>query len=208
MFKEQGTDLVNFIHKRLGNEANTLFWEEPWREGIVFKNLYPRLYALELNKNIDVASKMNHSNLVYSFRREPRGGVERAQFDAMSEKVEGTLLADMRDRWTCWLDDDENVAADLLSNHAFQLKAMPIKLFPDSEASFLRRLVGVDSELAVKHKQFFEGVCYAMWWHIWSFRNKCVFDSVFPSNAVIFEDVVSHNVFNGAVIMKCRYWIE
>ncbi|GJR19005.1 reverse transcriptase domain-containing protein [Tanacetum coccineum] len=44
--------------------------------------------------------------------------------------------------------------------------------------------------LSVKHKQFFEGVCYAMWWHIWSFRNKCVFDSEFPSKAVIFEDVV------------------
>ncbi|GJT20038.1 RNA-directed DNA polymerase, eukaryota, reverse transcriptase zinc-binding domain protein [Tanacetum coccineum] len=34
--------------------------------------------------------------------KSPRGGVERVQFDAMVEKVEGTLHADMRDRWT-WL---------------------------------------------------------------------------------------------------------
>ncbi|GJU92955.1 hypothetical protein Tco_1317711 [Tanacetum coccineum] len=34
LFKEKGTDLVNFIHKNLGNRANTLFWEEPWREGV------------------------------------------------------------------------------------------------------------------------------------------------------------------------------
>ncbi|GJV24759.1 hypothetical protein Tco_1377454 [Tanacetum coccineum] len=94
--------------------------------------------------------------------KSPRGGVERVQFDAMVEKVEGTLHADMRDRWT-WL----------------LLRRVGLR-------RCLSRLVGVDFKLAalVKHKQFFEGVCYAMWWHIWSFRNKCVFDSEFPSKAV------------------------
>ena len=71
---------------------------------IIFKILYARLFAFELSKNIDVASKMNHSNLAYSFRHEPRGGVERAQLDAMLEKVEGTLLADMRDKWSWSLE--------------------------------------------------------------------------------------------------------
>ncbi|GJR65141.1 hypothetical protein Tco_0011206 [Tanacetum coccineum] len=36
--------------------------------------------------------------------KSPRGGVERVQFDAMVEKVEGTLHADMRDRWTWSLE--------------------------------------------------------------------------------------------------------
>ncbi|GJY37003.1 hypothetical protein Tco_0422381 [Tanacetum coccineum] len=40
----------------------------------------------------------------YSFRRDPRGSVEKAQFDSMLEKVEGTLLADMRDRWMLSLE--------------------------------------------------------------------------------------------------------
>ncbi|GKB06202.1 hypothetical protein Tco_0834435 [Tanacetum coccineum] len=64
--------------------------------------------------------------------------------------------------------------------------------------------------LSVKHKQFFEGVCYAMWWHIWSFRNKCVFDSEFPSKAVIFEDVVVSWSFYWCRY-RCKYslsWIE
>ncbi|GJY97333.1 hypothetical protein Tco_0514243 [Tanacetum coccineum] len=30
LFKDRGTDLVNFIHKKLRNEANTLFWEDAW----------------------------------------------------------------------------------------------------------------------------------------------------------------------------------
>ncbi|GKF04282.1 hypothetical protein Tco_0034950, partial [Tanacetum coccineum] len=72
--------------------------------GIAFKSLHPRLYALELSKNIAAASKTTHCNLGYSLRRDPRGGVEQTQFDLMLERVEGTLLADMRDRWVWSLE--------------------------------------------------------------------------------------------------------
>ncbi|GKB49860.1 hypothetical protein Tco_0900613 [Tanacetum coccineum] len=76
MFKYRGIDLISYIHKKLGNEANTLFWEDAWRGDIAFKCLYPRFYALELCKSMDVASKMAQSNLGHSFRRDPRGGEE------------------------------------------------------------------------------------------------------------------------------------
>ncbi|GJR40777.1 RNA-directed DNA polymerase, eukaryota [Tanacetum coccineum] len=122
------------------NGANTLFWEDAWRGGIAFKSLYPKLYALELSKNIDVASKMTHCNLGYSFRRDPRGGVEQAQFDLMLEKVEGTLLADMRDRWVWSLEGsgefsvasvrkliDDNMLPEVASKTRW-IKAMPIKV--------------------------------------------------------------------------------
>ncbi|GJZ68260.1 hypothetical protein Tco_0631500 [Tanacetum coccineum] len=75
LLKDRGIDLISFIHKKLGNRADTLFWEDAWRGGTAFKYL-----------------------------RDPRGGVEKAQFDSMLEKVEGTLLADMRDRWTWSLE--------------------------------------------------------------------------------------------------------
>ncbi|GJX87395.1 RNA-directed DNA polymerase, eukaryota, reverse transcriptase zinc-binding domain protein [Tanacetum coccineum] len=87
LFKYQGTYLVSYIHKKLGNGGNTSFWEDAWRGDTAFKCLYPRVYALELCKSIDVASKMAHSNLGYSFSRDPRGGVEQAQFDFMLAKV-------------------------------------------------------------------------------------------------------------------------
>ncbi|GJW18993.1 hypothetical protein Tco_0026429 [Tanacetum coccineum] len=79
MFKYRGIDLISYIHKKLGNGANTLFWEDAWRGDIAFKYLYPRVYALELCKSIDVASKMAQSNLGHSFRRDPREGEEQAQ---------------------------------------------------------------------------------------------------------------------------------
>nr|GFB18232.1 RNA-directed DNA polymerase, eukaryota [Tanacetum cinerariifolium]GFB18250.1 RNA-directed DNA polymerase, eukaryota [Tanacetum cinerariifolium] len=83
--KLHGIDLVSFITLKLGNGANTLFWDVAWCGDIAFKNLVPRLYALESMKNIEVASKLSHGGLEFSFRRNPRGGVEQAQFARLKE---------------------------------------------------------------------------------------------------------------------------
>nr|GFD53633.1 RNA-directed DNA polymerase, eukaryota, reverse transcriptase zinc-binding domain protein [Tanacetum cinerariifolium] len=45
--KLHGIDLVSFITPKLSNEANTSFWDVAWCGDIAFKNLVPRLYALE-----------------------------------------------------------------------------------------------------------------------------------------------------------------
>nr|GEW99369.1 RNA-directed DNA polymerase, eukaryota, reverse transcriptase zinc-binding domain protein [Tanacetum cinerariifolium] len=71
-------DLASFITPKLGNVANTSFWNVAWCGDIAFKILVPRLYALESMKNIEVASKLSHGGLEISFRRNSRGGVEQA----------------------------------------------------------------------------------------------------------------------------------
>ncbi|GJY79270.1 RNA-directed DNA polymerase, eukaryota, reverse transcriptase zinc-binding domain protein [Tanacetum coccineum] len=58
------------MQKKLGNGANTSFWEDVWRGNMALKYRYPRLYALELNKKIDVAAKIAQASLVdMGFRR-------------------------------------------------------------------------------------------------------------------------------------------
>ncbi|GJV58006.1 RNA-directed DNA polymerase, eukaryota, reverse transcriptase zinc-binding domain protein [Tanacetum coccineum] len=104
LIKKQGIDLIGCIHKKIGNRANTLFWEDAWRREVAFKYLYFRVYALEVFKSVDVASKLSHLNLSYSFRREPRGGAEQAQYLEMLDKVEGTSLVNLRDRWVWSLE--------------------------------------------------------------------------------------------------------
>nr|GEW88556.1 RNA-directed DNA polymerase, eukaryota [Tanacetum cinerariifolium] len=79
--KLHGIDLVSFITLKLGNGANTSFWDVAWCGDIAFKNLVPKLYALESMKNIRVTSKLSHGGLEFYFRRNPRGGVEQAQFE-------------------------------------------------------------------------------------------------------------------------------
>nr|GEY21713.1 RNA-directed DNA polymerase, eukaryota [Tanacetum cinerariifolium] len=224
--------------------------------------MYPRVYALELCTSIDVASKMAQSNLGNSFRRGPRGGEEQAQFDLMLEKVEGTSLIYMRDRWVWSLEGsgefsvasirrlvEDYMLAEVTSKTRW-MKVVPIKvnvlawkvkldcltirLNISRRGMYIESIIcpmcGDAAEstrhifftchiareilhkisrwwdvsytevssyeewldwilnlwLSVKYKQIFEGVCYVMWWHIWSFRNKSIFGSEYPSKAVIF----------------------
>nr|GFB20172.1 RNA-directed DNA polymerase, eukaryota, reverse transcriptase zinc-binding domain protein [Tanacetum cinerariifolium] len=71
-----------------------------WCGDIAFKNLVPRLYALESMKNIKVASKLSHGGLKFSFRCNPRGGVKQAQFERLKEMVEGVTISNSNDRWS------------------------------------------------------------------------------------------------------------
>nr|GEX66184.1 RNA-directed DNA polymerase, eukaryota, reverse transcriptase zinc-binding domain protein [Tanacetum cinerariifolium] len=81
------------------NGFDTSFWEDTWRGHSDFKTAYPRIYALESHKNINVAEKMSHDNLGDSLRGTPRGGIEHDQFIKMLASVEGTVLVEMHDRW-------------------------------------------------------------------------------------------------------------
>nr|GEX45670.1 RNA-directed DNA polymerase, eukaryota, reverse transcriptase zinc-binding domain protein [Tanacetum cinerariifolium] len=134
------TNLLSFIHKKLGNGSDTLFWEDAWHGDIAFKDLFPRVYALESCTNIDVASKLSHSNLAFSFRRDPRGGVEQVQFDLLMTKVANISLVNLRDRWIRSLEGsgDFSVASvkKLIDNHTLSniatrtrwIKEVPIKV--------------------------------------------------------------------------------
>nr|GEV99747.1 putative nuclease HARBI1 [Tanacetum cinerariifolium] len=99
MFKSRGIDLVSLIHLKLGNRANTSFWEVARRGGSPFNSFFPRLYALETKKRL----MWHQSSLiqVWMFRFVVLLGVVSNYSNSrhMKEKVEGCILADMMDRW-------------------------------------------------------------------------------------------------------------
>ncbi|GJU16241.1 hypothetical protein Tco_1144207 [Tanacetum coccineum] len=66
--KKKSIHLNNFMQKKLGNGADTYFWEDLWHGDMVLKQRYPRLYALEVKKTVDVASKLSHETDHGSFR--------------------------------------------------------------------------------------------------------------------------------------------
>ncbi|GJY74542.1 hypothetical protein Tco_0478973 [Tanacetum coccineum] len=72
----RGINVADYIRLKLGNGENTRFWVDNWYEGGVIKELFPRMFALELNKNATVSSKLNASSLDNSFRRKARSGIE------------------------------------------------------------------------------------------------------------------------------------
>nr|GEU68640.1 RNA-directed DNA polymerase, eukaryota, reverse transcriptase zinc-binding domain protein [Tanacetum cinerariifolium] len=49
--------------------------------------------------------------------------------------------------------------------------------------------------LKSKSKLMIECVLYVVWWHVWTFRNKLLFEDKNPSKAIIFDDVVSRSYY-------------
>nr|GEX72980.1 RNA-directed DNA polymerase, eukaryota, reverse transcriptase zinc-binding domain protein [Tanacetum cinerariifolium] len=96
---KQGIDVNSFIHKKMGNGEETVFWNEIWCDNEAFKYRYPRLYGLETCKSIDVAAKFAHTSIDHSFRRCPRSGVEQTQLSDLRSKLPDVSLVDARDKW-------------------------------------------------------------------------------------------------------------
>nr|GEV01165.1 RNA-directed DNA polymerase, eukaryota, reverse transcriptase zinc-binding domain protein [Tanacetum cinerariifolium] len=284
LLKLRGIDLLSFIHSKLGNGVNTSFWDVAWCGGTAFKVLYPRMYALELIKSIDVASKMSHSGLEYSFRRNPRGGVEQVQFNRLQEKVEGCVLINMNDRWVWSLEGSgvflvasvrkliDDALLPGVNTKTRWIKAVPIKINVHAwkvkldclptRLNISRRGMNIESilcpmcgkavessrhlfftcrltseimskisrlwdigymeitsyeewldwitnlRMSLKHKRIFEGICYVLWWYIWS-RNKGIFGRESPPKASILDDVVSHSFYWCRSRCKASFsWIE
>ncbi|GJZ62595.1 hypothetical protein Tco_0618732 [Tanacetum coccineum] len=76
VLQNQGVNIFDYIRLKLGNRDTTMFWEDKWCEGVVLKDLFPRIYALEMFKNSTVSMKLNDSSIDKSFRQKARSGVE------------------------------------------------------------------------------------------------------------------------------------
>nr|GEV84704.1 retrovirus-related Pol polyprotein from transposon TNT 1-94 [Tanacetum cinerariifolium] len=256
----KGINLMNYMHVKLGDGMKTAFWEDAWSEGGKLKHRFPRIYALENCKSIFVGMKMAQPCLEFSFRRDPRGGVERDQFEELMELVNAVSLAPVADRWKWDLESsgDFSVASvrttiddKLLPASDYKtrwIKYVPIKInihawkvmsnaLP-TRFNISRRGICIDNikcaichegvetvshlffscamvrqvthlitrwwsvnevsvqsndgclRLPATNKQMFEGVFYVMWWLLWTFRNKLIFEAKTPLKAVFFDDLV------------------
>ncbi|GJT53255.1 hypothetical protein Tco_0988309 [Tanacetum coccineum] len=148
----------------------------------VIKELVPRMFALELNKNATVSSKLNASSLDNSFRRKARSGIEEMQLNSLAEISRMTYSRPL---------------AKLVS--LGRLEVMGVF----TVASFERRLMGIGFRMLVCRLGFkfklkgdgLEGVYYGLWWYMWNFRNKLLFDKKISEKALIFDNLVSSSFY-------------
>ncbi|GKB67695.1 RNA-directed DNA polymerase, eukaryota [Tanacetum coccineum] len=96
--KFQGVDLLANCKLRVGSGMRAKFWSDIWIKDNQLCFLFPRLYALENNKECLVAEKMQGS-ITGSFRRSVRGGVESQQLEHLQVLIEAVVLSNADDRW-------------------------------------------------------------------------------------------------------------
>nr|GEX06801.1 hypothetical protein [Tanacetum cinerariifolium] len=104
IMKTKGIDVVSFIKPKCGDGTNISFWNDAGRGEVAFKILAPRIYMLESMKDIQVATKLSHVDLEWSFRRKSRGGAKPIQMTIVKEILEGCIPSDTKDRWTWSLE--------------------------------------------------------------------------------------------------------
>ncbi|GKE09760.1 RNA-directed DNA polymerase, eukaryota [Tanacetum coccineum] len=107
VLKSLGFDFFSHCKIRIGNGCNTSFWKDPWIGDSRLCLQFPRLYALENNKECTVAVKMS-APFTFSFRREVRGGIESSQLSQISELLGTQILSSIEDRWRWDLNGDGN----------------------------------------------------------------------------------------------------
>ncbi|GJQ95155.1 hypothetical protein Tco_0006294 [Tanacetum coccineum] len=181
MLKDRGVDLISHCHIRVGNGLRTQFWNEVWIGDTQLSVMFPRIYALEINKDCTVADKLQFS-VTSSLHHSVRGGVESSQLaHVLQNIIEGTeeflaLVLPLPDGY-------ENV----------RLVAAGESIM-DPLGSYADWLTWFNSiRLSTKVKDLLEGVLYITWWSLWMFRNQLLFSSKAPRKDVIFDDIVSRS---------------
>ncbi|GJU06708.1 RNA-directed DNA polymerase, eukaryota [Tanacetum coccineum] len=105
--KGKGFDFWSHCKKRIGNGNDTRFWFDCWIGDIPLRDKFPRLFALELDKEASVAVKLS-TPIENSFRRSARGGLEQHLLADMKSMLDSVALLNSGDRWVCDLASDGN----------------------------------------------------------------------------------------------------
>ncbi|GJS35663.1 RNA-directed DNA polymerase, eukaryota, reverse transcriptase zinc-binding domain protein [Tanacetum coccineum] len=135
-----GINFLDLMRLKLGDGSKTYFWRDRWIGDDSLKNLYPRVYALENSEDVTVRSKLTDLRLEHSFRRDPRGGIEQAQFSSLSDLVSNVNLLPISDKWSWTLNGSgefsvasirreiDNIRLAVVSSKTQWIKSVPIKV--------------------------------------------------------------------------------
>nr|GFB87490.1 RNA-directed DNA polymerase, eukaryota, reverse transcriptase zinc-binding domain protein [Tanacetum cinerariifolium] len=105
LLTDKGFDFLSHCKKRIGDGNETCFWYDKWIGDKSLQDLFPRLFAQELDKEILVADKMKVV-VGHSFRRPVRACFEHQQMVDLNSLLESVSLSQSHDRWFCELTDD------------------------------------------------------------------------------------------------------
>ncbi|GKB28399.1 RNA-directed DNA polymerase, eukaryota [Tanacetum coccineum] len=209
----KGINLLAHVKKKVGNGSTTLFWKDPWFTESPLIKAFPRLFALESNKNATVAEKFHDISLLHSLRRRPRGGSPTRWVKTVSIKINIFAWKVCLDRLPTRLNlslrgiDIPSISCPICSSagescahllfscsmaKALYSKVarwceMEIPVF-DSYKYWLNWFISLRFSKAFK--DMLEGIFFVMWWEIWKFRNQILFGTFQPRMACIFDDIV------------------
>ncbi|GJY98852.1 RNA-directed DNA polymerase, eukaryota [Tanacetum coccineum] len=177
VLKSTGFDFMSYYSKRIGDGQSTSFWLETWKGDILFRDMFPRLFALKSAKHICVADKMS-GPLNMSFRRPVRGGVEQQEFSELCSILDYVMLSQASDRWYCSLSSSGDFCVKEVRT---TIDDMALPSHPEPTRRCFTVCVDGGRWIFNIGLRFRNG----------RFRNRSIFDDNTPSRSKLFEDIVS-----------------
>nr|GFC34452.1 RNA-directed DNA polymerase, eukaryota, reverse transcriptase zinc-binding domain protein [Tanacetum cinerariifolium] len=68
VLKNQGIDFFEFLKLKVGDGCTIRFWKDRWCKAGILKDLFPRIYGLEMCKDVNIRTKLEASSLETSLR--------------------------------------------------------------------------------------------------------------------------------------------
>ncbi|GJR53242.1 RNA-directed DNA polymerase, eukaryota [Tanacetum coccineum] len=165
--------------------------------------IFPRIFALEMDKNIIVARE-NGLSSGFFFRKTVRGGIRKMssqrafdhiliRYPSLIPMIDGYAIV-----WWWWYPLDVQDIRNSIDDLMLPSWLEPTKwvkwwgLDWQTWSSFSTWDAWFSSiRLAPNNKKLLEGVFYVAWWSIWVFRNRLLFDDKAPARSMIVDDIMS-----------------
>nr|GEU38658.1 RNA-directed DNA polymerase, eukaryota [Tanacetum cinerariifolium] len=198
---KNGIDLLKYLRIKLGNGENTAFWKDKWCPGGTLKDRNPRggceqeqfEKVKELMKEVSLAPMSDR----WTWELENTGdfSVALVMTDSLPTRFNISRRGICIDSILC-ANCDTGVKT---ASHLFFSCCMARKVAKlitrwwnvsdeefDSYVDWVAWLVSI--RLPMKNKKMLEGVFYVMWWLLWLFRNKIIFEDKAPKMEMFFDD--------------------
>ena len=98
---------LSTMRKRIGNGASTRFWTDIWVGNLNLKYRFPRVFALEMNKDCMVSDRWHEEQWNWSWNRSmPIGGRTSQQFIELQNVLQNLEWSGNEDTWLWDLDQN------------------------------------------------------------------------------------------------------
>lgn len=98
----------DFIKKIIGNGQQTLFWNEAWLGPNTLASLFPRLFALEVDKECHISDRFDGRTWTWAWKRTISSSRVLAQLENLKDMLPNILLNEADDSWS-WDCNNVNI---------------------------------------------------------------------------------------------------